>query len=139
MRVIVPLVALLLICCSDTHPVVVEGAWVRKILPTQAVTAGYLEMINTGDGVDRLMSVSTPAFRVVELHDMSVDDKGVMRMRKAGPISVGSGEKVTMKRGGYHLMLIEPHYAIAVGNDIPLTLHFEKAGEVTVAARVKDE
>ena len=118
---------------------VIEDAWVRKILPTQAVTAGYLKMTNTGTSIDRLLEVSTPAFETVELHDMSIDESGVMRMRKTGPVSVEAGETVTLKRGGYHLMLIEPRFAIAAGNDIPLTLRFEFSGNVTVAARVRDE
>lgn len=125
--------------CANEHPVQVEDAWVREILPTQAVTAGYFRMTNTGANDDRLMSVTSPAFETVELHDMSVDEKGVMRMRKTGPIELAPGATVTLKRGGYHLMLIEPRYRIAAGNDIPLTLTFEKSGDLTVAARVRDE
>ena len=139
-RRLVSMISLIgLMACADDHPILVEDAWVRKIQPTQAVTAGYLTMTNTGSADDRLVSATTPAFETVEIHDMSVDDQGVMRMRKAGPLEVRSGESVVLKRGGYHLMLIEPHYAIAAGNDIPLTLRFELAGEVTVAARVRDE
>lgn len=128
-----------LLACESDHPVTIEDAWVKEILPTQAVTAGYFTMTNTGSETDRLVSVSTPAFKTVELHEMSVNDKGVMRMRKTPPIEVAPGASVKLERGGYHLMLIEPMYAIAAGNDIPLTLTFEHAGDVTIAARVRDE
>ena len=127
-----------LVACSGSHPIEIEHAWIREINPSQSVTAGYLTMTNTGQTDDRLVSVSTAAYRVVELHTMSVDDRGVMKMRKSGPIAVSAGESVAL-RGSYHLMLIEPQYAITAGNDVPLTLVFEKSGETTVAARVRNE
>ena len=130
---------LLALGCSSEHSIQVEGAWVGKILPTQSVTAGYMRITNTGHIDDRLVSVSTVAFEPVEMHEMALDDKGVMRMRKSGPIDLKKDEPVELKRGGYHLMLIGPQYAIAAGNDIPLALTFESARELIVAARVRDE
>ena len=126
-----------LLACTGSHPIEIENAWIREINPSQSVTAGYLTLTNTGTADDRLMSVSTAAYRVVELHTMAVNEQGVMKMRKSGPIAVPSGGSVELKRGSYHLMLIEPQYAITAGNDVPLTLVFEKSGETTVAARVR--
>lgn len=129
----------LLTGCEADYPISVRNAWVRTILPTQSVTAGYLTLVNGSGRDDRLLSVETPAFETVELHEMRIDDRGVMRMRKTGPLDIAAGDSLVMKRGGYHLMLIGPEYAIAAGNDIPLTLVFEKAGKLTVAARVRDD
>lgn len=128
-----------MLACDDPHPVVIKGAWIRKILPSQSVTAGYLMLTNTGEIDDRLMFVSSPAFETVEMHEMAIDGKSVMRMRKSGPVPIAAGASLEMKAGSYHLMLIGPRYAIAAGNDIPLTLDFERTGEVTVAARVCEQ
>ncbi|MBS12679.1 MAG: hypothetical protein CME19_13880 [Gemmatimonadetes bacterium] len=133
------LLGLLATACSEPHPVVIRDAWVRNILPSQAVTAGYLTLTNSGDQQDRLVAVSTAAFDSGELHEMKVDARGVMKMRKSGPIDLPVNEPVTLERGGLHLMLIGARYPIAAGNDIPLTLHFERSGDLTVAARVKDQ
>ena len=133
------LVWLALIACSSEHPVSVEDAWVRMIQPSQSVTAGYLVMTNKGREGDRLMSVSTPALKSVEMHEMEVDENDVMRMRKSGPLAIGAGETVVLKSGGFHLMLIGPNYVIAAGNDIPLTLMFERSGALTITAHVREE
>ena len=125
--------------CGFEHPVSIDDAWVRMIRPSQFVTVGYLVITNTGAVEDRLMSVSSPAFESVEMHEMAIDENSVMRMRKSGPLVIGSGETLTMKRGGIHLMLIGPQYAIVAGNDIPLTLMFEDSGALTVAARIGEE
>ena len=128
-----------LISCGSEHTMSTDDAWVRMIQPAQFVTAGYMVITNTGAAEDRLMSVSSPAFKSVEMHEMAIDENSVMRMRKSGPLLIGSGESLTMKRGGIHLMLIGPRYTIATGNDIPLTLMFEQSGELTIAARVREE
>ena len=135
----ISLIGLLLASCASDHPMKVENTWVRKVLPSQSVTAGYFTVTNTGSADDRLLSVSAAGFKTVELHEMAIDDRSVMRMRRTGPLVIAAGETLTLKRGGYHLMLIEPQYAIAVGNDIPLTLTFERAGELAIPARVRNE
>ena len=94
---------------------------------------------NTGVVEDRLLSVTSPAFDAVELHEMGIDDNGVMRMRKSGPLSIEPGKTLTLKRGGFHLMLIGPRYAIAAGNDIPLMMKFERSGELAIPARVRED
>ena len=127
----------LVACGSSELAISVEDAWVRKIQPSQSVTAGYMKIDNKGAAEDRLLSVTSPAFDAVELHVMAIDKDSVMRMRKSGPLAIQPGQTLTLKRGGFHLMLIGPRYAIAAGNDIPLLLTFEVAGEIAIPARVR--
>jgi len=133
------LLCVVLISCGAEHPILIEDAWVRKIMPSQSVTAGYLTLSNAGPIDDKLLSVSSPAFEAVEMHEMAIDEKSVMRMRKSGPLLISAHGTLELRSGGYHLMLIGPHYEITAGNDIPLTLTFEHAGDVTVAARVREQ
>ncbi|MEE2752775.1 MAG: copper chaperone PCu(A)C [Candidatus Latescibacterota bacterium] len=137
--ILINLCLVAMLACDGPHPIVIKEAWIRKILPSQSVTAGYLMLTNTGEIDDRLLSVSSPGFETVEMHEMAIDDKSVMRMRKSGPVTIATGASLKMKAGSYHLMLIGPQYVIAAGNDIPLTLNFERAGELTVAARVFEQ
>ncbi len=130
---------LLLGSCGSEQTISVEDAWVRKIQPSQAVTAGYMTIHNSGKAGDTLRSVTSPAFDAVELHEMAIDENSIMRMRKTGPLAIGPGQSVTLKRGGFHLMLIGPRYAIAAGNDIPLMLNFERSGELVIPARVRED
>lgn len=125
----------LLAACSKPAPTApkVEGAWVRPIVAGQSGGGGYLTV--TSPSGDRLLGGSTPAAERLELHSMAMDD-GVMRMREVPAIDLPAGETVNLAPGGLHLMLIHPKQALNAGDTVPLTLRFEKAGEVTVQAKV---
>lgn len=74
--------------------------------------------------------------RSVEIHEMTMTD-GVMRMRPlAGGIAIPPGGTAWLRPGGTHLMLIGPAGPFAQGENVPVTLCFERAGEVTVDLEV---
>lgn len=98
--------------------------------------AAYMTLRNTGREADRLVSASTPIARTVELHT-HVRDGDVMRMRPVRDIAVPAGETVRLRPGGLHVMLIDLTRPLNAGETIPLTLRFEKAGEVTIAVPVR--
>jgi Fe-S oxidoreductase len=52
--------------------------------------------------------------------------------------AVADGE-LKLKSGSYHIMLIGLTRPLVSGETIPLKLKFEKAGEVTVDAKIKDK
>ena len=61
-----------------------------------------------------------------------------MRMQAVqGGIEVPAGGQVELKPGGYHVMLIGLTRDLTDGEKFPLTLQFEKGGEVTVEAEVR--
>jgi hypothetical protein len=65
----------------------------------------------------------------VEIHEMTME-KDVMRMREVKGVDVPAKKSVELKPGGYHLMLIELKAPLKPGDKVPVTLRFEKAGEV---------
>jgi copper(I)-binding protein len=60
-----------------------------------------------------------------------------MRMREAGPLEVPANGKLTLAPGGLHIMLMGLKKPLAAGSSFPLTLQFEKAGEVKVEVQVE--
>jgi hypothetical protein len=98
--------------------------------------AGFLRLRNGGAQPDRLLSAATPAARVVELHTMERDGD-VMRMRPVRDILVAPGATVELRPGGFHIMLIGLTAPMAQGGRVPLTLRFERAGEVQVELAVE--
>src|SRR4051812_14658200 len=67
-------------------------------LPGMTNGAAYLASIeNKGAAPDRLLRASTPMAARVELHTMSVDGQGVMRMREIDGIDLAPKAKVQMK------------------------------------------
>ena len=103
-------------------------------IPGSPNGAAYLASIeNKGAGADRLVSASTPAAARVEIHTMSVDAQGVMRMREVDGIALGPKARVQMKPGaGLHLMLIGLKEPLKEDASFPMTLEFERAGKVEV-------
>lgn len=69
---------------------------------------------------------------------MGGDDMGNMTMREVKKIDLPAGKAVELKPGGYHIMLMELVEPLKVGDTIEITLTFEKAGEKTVTAEVRE-
>ena len=108
--------------------------------PPGAVTgAAYIKDVsNRGPGEDKLVGASTPIADHIELHVMRMDGD-VMRMRHVPSIAIEPGQHVAMNPGnGYHLMLVGIKRPFKVGDRIPLTLQFEKAGRVDVMLSVQE-
>lgn len=146
--------------CGATSDVSVRDAWIRVTHPTQ-VAAGYLVIENTGSGADALVSVSTPAYGTVELHEVvevpapaasshpaaspgamgSMDGMSggdtMVRMQPVAEIPVPASGSVELKAGSYHLMLAQPGGEIAIGQTIELTLRFKSGASVTVSAEIR--
>jgi copper(I)-binding protein len=110
--------------------------YARPTREGQMVGAGYLKLANKGP-VDRLVSATSPAAGSVEIHSMSMEGD-VMKMRQVDAIELATGQTVELKPGGYHLMLMGLKAPLKVGEKFPLTLKFEKAGEVVVTIKVEE-
>jgi copper(I)-binding protein len=98
--------------------------------------AGFLRLRNGGTQPDRLLSASSSIARSVELHSM-VRDGDVMRMRPVQAIAITPGETVELRPGGFHIMMIGLTAPMNQGGRVPLTLRFERAGEVQVELAVE--
>lgn len=112
----------------------VEGAWARPTVQGQAAGGGFLK-ITGGAAADKLVSASATVSKTVELHTMVMEGE-VMRMREIGAIDVPAGKTVELKPGGLHVMFIGIDKPLKNGDSFPLTLRFEKAGEVKVEMKV---
>lgn len=112
----------------------VEGAWARPTVQGQAAGGGFLK-ITGGAAADKLVSASAGVSKTVELHTMQMDGD-VMRMRQVDGIVVPAGKTVELKPGGLHVMFMGINAPLKAGDSFPLTLRFEKAGEVKVEMKV---
>lgn len=112
----------------------VEAAWARPTVAGQSAGGGYLKIVG-GAAADRLLSGSAPVAKNVELHTMEMDGS-VMRMRPVDAVAVPAGQTVELKPGGLHVMFMGLAQPLKDGSSFPLTLRFEKAGNVTVQVKV---
>lgn len=114
----------------------IEKPWARATPPGAAVGGGYLTIRNNGPAGDRLVGVSSPVSARVEMHEMKMD-KDVMRMREVKGVEVPAKGAVEFKPGGFHLMFMELKAPLKQGDKVPVTLRFEKTGEVKAELAVE--
>jgi hypothetical protein len=100
--------------------------------------AAYLTLANTGSSDDRLLSVTADVAQMAELHETK-EQGGMMEMSPVEFITVPANGQVELKPGGLHIMLMGLSAPLDTGDQVTLTLKFERAGEITVAAEVRDE
>jgi copper(I)-binding protein len=111
----------------------IDRPWSRAVPKGSTVAAGYLTITNTGTEPDRLISGSTPVAGKFEVHEMSVDNKGVMRMRPVpAGVMIKPGETVELKPQSFHIMMTGLKQPIEKGKPFKASLMFEKAGTVEV-------
>ena len=109
--------------------------YARATAPGQPTGGGFLKLTNKGDA-DRLLSAAADVSTAVELHVMKMEGD-VMRMRQVDAIDVPAGQTVELRPGGLHIMFVGLKAPLKAGERFPMTLRFEKAGEVAVEVVVE--
>jgi len=114
----------------------ISSPWIRASVPGQVNGAGYVQIDNKANQGDRLISVNTTGVNRVELHT-SLTENGVAKMREVTGIDVPASGSVKLIPGGFHIMFLGLTEPFKAGATIPVTLKFEKAGEVKVNFAIK--
>lgn len=115
---------------------VISQAWSRATPGGAKAGAGYLTIENKGSAADRLVAISGDVAGKIEVHEMAMNN-GVMTMRPLdNGLTIDPGKTVALAPGGYHLMMTDLKQPMKLGDKVPLTLQFEKAGKVAVTLDV---
>lgn len=136
---------------AATAGVTVSKQWARTSPMEASTGAAYMDIVSAVD--DKLVGamVDASVAKMTEVHetvmvesgDMSSDTtmamSGEMKMQKVDFVEIKAGETVSLKPGGYHIMMMELAAPLKVGTTIQVTLKFEKAGDVVVDVPVQDE
>jgi copper(I)-binding protein len=129
---------LLLAALPALAQVTIGEPWVRATVAQQKATGAFMTLTSTQGA--RLISASSPAAGVVEVHEMKMVDD-VMRMRQIPGLDLPAGQTVALKPGGFHIMLLELKQPLKEGDSVPLTLEIEDAqharSQIVVDAPVK--
>ena len=113
----------------------VRDAWAR---PADSGTTGgaYLTVVNDGPTPVELVGGTTPAARVLEIHE-SLQHDGMTHMAARPSIIIGARDSLVMKPGGVHVMLLELTRALAVGDTVPVLLRFASGDSLAVRVPVR--
>jgi len=113
--------------CMAQAQVEITDAWVRATGQGQKATGAFMNL--TAKKATRLVGIKTDAAAVAEVHEMTMD-KDVMRMRPIPVLDLPAGQTVSLKPGGYHVMLMNLKEPLPVDSHVQLTLLFEDAAGV---------
>jgi periplasmic copper chaperone A len=146
---------------TATTGVTVTDAWARASAMSSGDGAAYFTITNGGTVDDELTGVSVPStvaamaqiHETVEVTDTTGDGmpgstegsmsgstmggSPMMAMQQVDSVAVPAGATVVFAPGGYHVMLVDLVKPLEVGQTIPLTLTFAKAGTLEVTATVR--
>lgn len=129
-------VASLLSTTAFAADVKVEQPWARASAGMAKAGAAFLTIHNGGTSDDRLVAAKASVSKKAELHT-HIKEGDLMKMRQVEAIDVPAGETVTLQPGGMHVMFMGLNAPFKEGDHFPLTLVFEKAGDVTVDVAVQ--
>lgn len=125
----IPALAQTVVAVGDLQ---IQGAFSRATLPRAPTGGAYFTIVNNGQVDDRLLSGTTPAAGKVELHEMKFEND-IARMRELTEgLPIPAGQSVMLEPSGTHIMLTRLNHPLMEGETLPLTLTFERAGQVTV-------
>jgi uncharacterized protein YcnI/copper(I)-binding protein len=116
----------------------IDGGWTRATAEGAKVGAGYLTIRNQGTAADTLVSVETTVAGKSEIHDVTVSDEGVMRMRRLdGGLDIPAGGSVELKPGGMHLMFLDLKQPLVADARVKVKLVFKSGAEAEIELPVR--
>jgi len=113
----------------------IDQPWARATTPGAKLAGGYMVIRNQASAPDRLIGLSSPAAARVEMH-VHLMENNIARMRHVPGYEVPAKGRFELKPGGAHLMFMRIRQPFNEGDKIPVTLKFERAGEVQVEFHV---
>lgn len=122
---------------GDLH---IAHPWSQELPPNAPNVAAYFIVHNNGNTADTLIGVDSPISDDAQLHE-HVHKDGLMKMQQVQSVEVPPGKDLVFAPGAYHVMLMQPkdRSLLRDGKHFPLTLHFQKAGDITVDVAVQKQ
>lgn len=140
--------AFLLVACAapgaGPSNVSVKDPWARPaaggggMAMGGSTSAAYMTLQNSG-AADKLISASTDAAGVVEIHETKAGSGGMMMMAPLPTgLDVPANGSVELKPGGYHIMLMGVKKDLMPGQTFKLQLKFQSGKTIDLDVPVRD-
>lgn len=120
---------LILAACGQTVSLTVDNAEYRAPLVEGRTGVAYFSITSNID--DRIVSVSSPQAKAVEIHE-SMAEGGMAGMEKVESVPLPAGKPVTFGPGGLHLMVIGPDPSQANAT-FPIQIQLESGRSETIS------
>jgi copper(I)-binding protein len=113
----------------------VSDVWVRLPAAKNRPGGAYFRMEAGSEGT-RLLGVSSPSVRWIELHETEMTGSRT-KMKQRKEIEFPSRGELVFEPGGRHAMLFGINARLKPGDRIPLTFSFNVAPPITVDAEIR--
>lgn len=121
---------------AEKDGITIQDAWTRATPGNARTAAVYFTAINRGSESDHITSASSPASDRAEMHT-TIHDGDIMRMRRVISVDVPAGGRAEFKPNSFHVMLTGLKEPLKAGDKVPLTLHFDRIGDMTITVTVR--
>lgn len=116
----------------------VDEPWTKAVSKDKGMTGVFATIDNEGKQEIIIADAETDVAGTVELHETTSDGKGGMSMKeKEGGFVIPAGEKLELKPGGEHIMLMDLKKDIKPGDEVKITLS-TSAGDVEITAAARE-
>ena len=103
---------------------IISDAWVRETPPGKMMTAGYASIENLSKDVITITGVSAEVAGHTSLHETRIE-RDRSTMRPVAQLLIKAGERVSLKPGGLHIMLMKLSESLTDGQSIDICLELE--------------
>ncbi len=115
----------------------ISDAWVKAA--DSGMSAGFGELENDGRTNVTVVSATTAASSMLELHETVENEAGEMVMRQIeGGFVIPAGGSLALEPGGNHIMLMDLTAPLKAGEEVTFTLTFSDESTFSFTAPVKD-
>ena len=121
---------------AATEDIEVHSAWVRPTAQGENA-AVYLTLYNHTDTADELLSVSSSAADVIEIHESKMEND-IMQMNMLMSLPIAAEEEIVFTPGGLHIMLVNIKEELVLGGHIDIILHFKNHADIAVEVHIED-
>ena len=115
----------------------ISGAFTRAMPPRATTGGGFLTITNKGAEADQLVFVTSPTAGMSQIHEMKMDGEVMVMRELEKGVEIPAGETIVLAPGGTHLMFMKVATPFVEGEEVMVTLTFEKAGSVDLALPVE--
>lgn len=109
---------------SASTGLIISDAWVRATPPGKMMSAGYASIENQSNKAITVLGVSAEAAGHASLHETRIE-RDRSTMRPVAQLSIRAGERITLKPGGLHIMLMKLSEPLTDGQSIDICLKLE--------------
>lgn len=117
----------------------ISNPWARALTADSDEAGGFLTFTNSGPDADRLLAAESDVAAKVEIHGIKVVGAGLRMKLLEGGLGVPVGMPIELKPRGYHLLFQGLGKPLVQGQQVAVTLTFEKAGKREIELVVKEE